>query len=241
MTGDNSRDYGRLGRLGIGTPQANPTVEAEMRRLIPRDVEYFTLRLTSDSADAATRLKDYLLNLPDFLGQRYAGLSMDAFLHGCTGSEYLLPADQCDKAISEAEQVIGTPVITAARALVRWLRENQVQTIAMATPYPDWLYDPACRFWTDAGFRVVGKEQIDIGGEDTYGIYNLQSADGEVALDNLVARGADAILVSGTGMPSLGLLAKARQQGHLIVSSNYALASAGLGLLAQNTTDMEAW
>jgi maleate isomerase len=28
--------YGSCGRIGIGTPQANPTVEAEMAILLPR-------------------------------------------------------------------------------------------------------------------------------------------------------------------------------------------------------------
>ena len=37
-------DFARAGRLGIGTPQANPTVEAEIRRLLPFEVDSVTLR-----------------------------------------------------------------------------------------------------------------------------------------------------------------------------------------------------
>ena len=72
------RDYARAGRLGIGTPQANPTVEAEIRRLLPYDVDAVTLRLTSPSADPTVRLKGYLTDLPHHAKQ-FAGMQIDVF------------------------------------------------------------------------------------------------------------------------------------------------------------------
>ena len=74
-------DYARLGRLGIGTPQANPTVEAEIRRLLPFEVDAVTLRLISDSTDSTTRLKSYLINLP-LHAKQFAGMPIDVFLYG---------------------------------------------------------------------------------------------------------------------------------------------------------------
>ena len=46
--------------IGVGTPQANPTVEAEFRQLLPPDVPFVATRLTSTSADTRQRLVDYL-------------------------------------------------------------------------------------------------------------------------------------------------------------------------------------
>ncbi|MEY3460659.1 MAG: hypothetical protein RLZZ03_312, partial [Pseudomonadota bacterium] len=82
---DAPRDYARAGRLGIGTPQANPTVEAEIRRLLPFEVDAVTLRLTSASPDPAVRLCSYLMELPQHAKQ-FAGMHVDVFLFACTAT-----------------------------------------------------------------------------------------------------------------------------------------------------------
>ena len=58
------RDYGSGGRFALATPQGNPTVEPEMRRLFPLDIEYYTMRLTSKADDPRQRMADYLEGLP---------------------------------------------------------------------------------------------------------------------------------------------------------------------------------
>ena len=85
-------DYGRAGIIGIGTPQANPTVEAETRILLPPNALLQTVRLTSPAPDALDRLREYLLDLPQTLA-RYDTLKPAAFGFGCTGSSYLVSPD----------------------------------------------------------------------------------------------------------------------------------------------------
>ena len=109
-------DYARLGRLGIGTPQANPTVEAEIRRLLPFEVDTVTLRLTSDSADAATRLKSYLVNLPQHAKQ-FAGMPDD---EGIRASPFFNSVNrnvariECSNAVNATSplpcEICGSPV-----------------------------------------------------------------------------------------------------------------------------------
>lgn len=221
-------DYARAGRLGLGTPQANPTVEAEIRRLLPFEVDYVTLRLTCTSPDPATRLKAYLTELPQQVRQ-FAGMKIDAFLLACTASLYLLDAATCERAIAETEAVLGAPVITAPAALMDRLQSVGARRIALVSPYPAPLMDAAVRWWRGQGYEVVHQGGVDIHSEDTVHIYDLQSADAWAALCQQGIGQADALVLSGTGMPSLPIIDRARAHfGVPVFSSNLALAHAGL-------------
>jgi maleate isomerase len=222
------RDYARTGRLGIGTPQANPTVEAEIRRLLPFDIDYVTLRLTSPSPDPTTRLKAYLTDLPHHAKQ-FAGMSIDAFLFACTASCYLLDAAVQERVIAEAEAVLGAPVITAPAALIAQLQAAGAQRIALLSPYPASIMTAAVRWWTAQGFDVLRQGGVDIHSEDTVHIYGLQSADAWATLRQMEIGKAEAVVLSGTGMPSLPLIERASAYfGVPVISSNLALAREGL-------------
>lgn len=234
----NERDYGSGGRLALATPQGNPTVEPEMRRLFPMDIEYYTLRLTSTSDDPKQRMIDYLEGLP-IMTERFAGMNLDGLLFACTASSYLIPPEEQGRLIEATETRLGARVFMAAHAIRTWLEHRGHKRIALLTPYPDWLNEPAVAWWTDCGFDVAGKEQVSIGSTDTYAIYEQQSADARPHLDAWLAIEADAWVISGTGMPSLPLIGELGGD-QPIVSSNLALATAGLLSLDRRTTLAEA-
>lgn len=215
-------DYGRSGIVGIGTPQANPTVEAEMRILLPPPVAMAVIRLISPSDDPLVRLRAYLERLEDLLTQ-YDALRPAAFGFACTGSSYLVGATREADRAAQLEDRLGYPIVTATAAIAWQLRRLGAERIALASPYPATLADAAEAYWRAAGFDVAEVRRIDTGSGDTRSIYALGSEDARPAAEALRRAGVDAVLLSGTGMPSLALIAEATDRPPLI-SSNLCLA-----------------
>ncbi|AHE54445.1 maleate cis-trans isomerase family protein [Sphingomonas sanxanigenens] len=219
-------DYGRAGRIGVGTPQANPTVEAELRILMPPAVSLTVLRLTSNAAAPADRLRAYLLGLCEQL-TAFDSFRPDVFGFGCTASAYLVDSGDERAVLNFCEDRYGYPIVTAADAIDLALSRIGARRIALLSPYPPELAVAAIRYWRGRGYEVAATGTAgDLGPTgDTRGIYALGSADAGAALARADLAGVDAVLLSGTGMPSLPLIADA-DLGVPLLSSNLCLAAA---------------
>lgn len=214
--------YGSLGRYGVGTPQANPTVEVEFATLLPRAAALFATRLTSGVVDPLARLEDYLVRLDDYLAS-YDVLALDAFGFACTGSSYLLGREREAQIVEACAAGRGYPVITAADAIVWALDRLGAKRIAILAPYPAALVEAGKRYFEGRGLVVTAHERVETRTADTRTIYELGWDVAEAKLAEFDAGDADVILLSGTGMPSLPLVRAAG--GRPVISSNLCLAA----------------
>ena len=217
------RDYGSAGRIGIATPQANPAVEAEFGIMLPRRCSLHVTRLQSPATDPADRLVDYLERL-DRAVAAFVSFRPDVFGFACTGSTYLVGPAREAEILARISETTGITIDTAAAAIAWALELVGARRIAIVSPYPAALAHAARLHWEAAGLTIVRTAQVRIVSDDTRGIYDLNSADAAPVLASLDMSGLDAVLVSGTGLPTLKLLARWPHRLPLL-SANACLAA----------------
>ncbi|QGN55834.1 hypothetical protein [Novosphingobium sp. Gsoil 351] len=201
------------------TPMANPTVEAELRRLLPVEFAWVAGRLVSAEPDPMRRLVAYAEGVAQSLAQ-FDTLPLSVVGFACTGSSYLIEPARLD-AIAAA---LPVPVIWAADAIRDRLAQIGARRIAIVSPYPAALHIAGLNYWRGMDLAIVHEERVEIGSLDTRAIYALVPSQAIAAVRNAVAAKPDAVLLSGTGMPTLDLLAPGGNPP--ILSSNLCLADA---------------
>lgn len=224
------REYGRSGLFGLLTPQGNPTAEPEMRILLPSASAMLAARLTSASPSLEQRLTDYVDGLAAAVDS-FDTVPFDAIGFACTGCSYRMDPEDERQRVEAIVARKGYPVITAAAAMKAALNMLEVRTLALISPYPAWLTDACREYWERQGLSVRATLQLPVGKGQTHGIYGLRTPAVVAAAAGFDSREAQAILITGTGMPSLRAIVTLEQQRSVpVLSANLCLAWALAGV-----------
>jgi len=148
-----------------------------------------------------------------------------------TASSYALGWGREQPLVDRVASLCRAPALLAAQAVRVALHHLGVTRLALGTPYPEPISQQSRAYWEAAGFQIVGYHRLT-GVVDIYDESEERAAELARAAD---APGAQAVLISGTGLPTVSVLERLeRELDKPVISSNQAclwraLRLAGVG------------
>jgi len=222
-------------RLGFLVPPGNPTVEPEMTALAPEGVSLHFHRMTARGVGGALAGQDertrMMVENIDASIELLAMVEPRVIVVAHTATSYYLGRQREADLLAKLERSTGTRVVTAFGSVVRALERLGIRKLALGAPYSRETTLQGKAHLETHGFEVVTFANL----EGVTNIYD-ETAERAYGLARLVDRAeAEAVFLSGTGMPTVPVLELLEQDlGKPVISSAsammwHALRLAGIG------------
>jgi maleate isomerase len=211
-------------RLGFLVPPGNPTVEPEMMTLAPQGVSLHFNRMiargTPGSLAGQSERNRMMVDNIDTAIEMLALVKPDVIVLAHTATSYHLGRDGEAALAARLETSTGTRVVTAFGAVLRALERLNVRKLALGAPY-------------SRDTTLAGKAHLEAHGLQVVNFDNLQgvtniydeTAERAYRLARVIdCAQAEAVFLTGTGMPTLPVLEALEQDlGKPVISSASAM------------------
>src|SRR6516165_2227276 len=211
-------------RLGSLLPPGNPTVEPEMIALAPQGVSLHFHRMTARGATGSLEGQNernrMMVDNIDSSIELLAMVNPDVIVIAHTATSYYLGREREADLLARLQSLTGKRVVTAFGSVARALQRLEVRRVALGTPY-----SPETTLQGKAHLEAHGFEVVNFA--NLQGVTNIydETAERAYRLARLIDReDAEAVFLSGTGMPSLPILEMLEQDlGKPVISSASAM------------------
>jgi maleate isomerase len=211
-------------RLGFLIPPGNPTVEPEMIAMTPPGVSVHFSRLVA-RGPAGTHQGQEERNRTqiEHIDESAALLAMvkpNVMVLAHTATSYTLGRHAEAQLVQRLQSTYGTLVATAFGSVAAALQDLGVKRVALGTPYSEDITLKGKAHLEEHGFEVVSYSRLD----NVTDIYE-ETAERAYQLGRQVdSAHAQAVFLSGTGMPTIEILAALEHDlGKPAISANSAM------------------
>lgn len=211
-------------RLGFLIPPGNPVIEGELFRLAPAGVSVHFHRMTASGNTGShegqeERNRSQIAHLDGDVGLM-ALVKPAVIVMAHTASSYTLGKDGEARLVDRLTKASGIPFVTAFGSVLRGLAHLGATRVALGTPYSTEATLKAKAFLEANGVEVASWGNLD----HVKNIYEETPERAEQLGRKVNAPDAQAVFLSGVGMPTIEVLGKLEHAlGKPVVSSTQAL------------------
>jgi maleate cis-trans isomerase len=211
-------------RLGFLVPPGNPTVEPELIAMAPPGVSVHFSRLVARGPVGTHQGQDERNRSQiEHIDESVALLAMvkpNVIVLAHTATSYMLGRGAEAALLQRLQTQYAIPFATAFGSVAAALRELAVRRVAFGTPYSEEITRKGKAHLEEHGFEVVSHTQL----ENVTDIYRLTAEDAYRLGRDVDCPDAQAIFLSGTGMPTVSILEALEQDlGKPAISANSAM------------------
>ena len=209
-----------LARLGFLIPPGNPNTEGEIIKMArPEFSVHFTRMVAFGETGSLLGQDERNQSQIDHLDENLELMklvkpSVVAMAH--TANSYTLGKDGEAKLVDRLQKKFDLPFITAFGSVVTALKKIGVKNIAFGTPYSEQNTLRCKNLLEEYGFNIVRFGNLP----GVKNIYDETPERADQLMKQVNASGADALFVSGVGMPTIDAIDNAeRNLGKPVISS----------------------
>lgn len=213
--------YGYRGKIGLIVPSTNTVAEPEFNLLAPEGVSIHTARIML--LGKATE-QSYLCMRDDTAraAAELATAEVDMVMWGCTSGSVIVPRSTLEGIIVEQTHVAA---ISTMSAVLEALRVLGAKTIALGTPYVDFVNQAEVELLEREGFTVASCYGLQLGEtqEERRGIGRVPPESLHRLVRYIDRPEVDVIFLSCTNLATVKMIeALEKEVGKPIVTSNIA-------------------
>jgi maleate isomerase len=211
-------------RLGFLVPPGNPTVEPEMMALAPPGVSLHFNRMIArgmtGAPDGQSERNQSMVDNIEATIEMLALVQPDVIVLAHTATSYHLGRQREAELTARLATSTGTRVVTAFGSVLRALERLNVRKLALGAPYSRETTLQGKAHLEAYGLQVVSFDNL----KDVANIYD-ETAERAYRLGRMVDTAeAEAVFLTGTGMPTLPVLEALEQDlGKPVISSASAM------------------
>jgi maleate isomerase len=196
---------GYRARLGFLLPPGNPTVEAETIAMAPPGVSLHFHRMVArgnpGAPDGQNERNRSMVEHIDESIEMLALVKPDIIVIAHTATSYDLTADEEAALLDRLAKASGTKVTTAFASVAAALERLGIKRLSLGTPYSAETTALGKRHLEAHGIEVVHFRNLDIAN-----IYETTAEDAYRLARSVDRPEAQAVFLSGTGMPTVAVL-----------------------------------